>query len=330
MAQKHQAGGKHTSINMWFNWDTAHYYEVAREGYKPQANTYAFFPLYPMTVGLLSSVTAMPISITGLLLSNICLLLACFYIYKLALILWGKDEAMGRRCIKYLLLLPAGFVFSGFLSEPLYLLLAIAAFYYTYSKDWLYAGLAGFLLSLTRSVGVLIFIPIFIEYLAANEYSIKKALNLKLLYLGLIPLGTMVYAYFNYHLLGDALAFVKIQKTGWHNPLEVIFNGLNLTNINFIGVLVAVLMIALIITYIKKLPVGLSLFAFFMVLMPIISGPRYYPSLLRYLAVAFPVAMILAIMGRNKVRDEYLAVGLALLQGFLMVTWANCWLVYVV
>ena len=161
-------------------WDSGWYLPLAKYGYSAvisssaatigQAN-YAFFPLYPLLISLFEKIVG-NYFIAGLLIANISLIVACVYLYKLALVDFGQEISL--RAIQYCLLWPVAFIFSGVFTESLYLALAIAAFYYARKNNWLLACILGFFLALTRSIGALIVIPLLYEYLRTKSVSISS------------------------------------------------------------------------------------------------------------------------------------------------------------
>jgi hypothetical protein len=115
-------------FNIWRVWDSQQYIDIARDWYPHAAGaTYAYFPLYPFLMKLL----ALAINnyyFAGLIISNLCLFIACFYIYRLVSL--ESDEPTAQRAIKYLFLFPTAFILSAVLTESLFLALTIACFYY--------------------------------------------------------------------------------------------------------------------------------------------------------------------------------------------------------
>lgn len=196
--------------------------DIATHGYSTikdaggHAN-YAFFPLYPMCMRFLGSVIK-DNYLSGLIISNVCLLVSCVFLYKLVELDENKDTAL--RSVKYLFLFPTAYILSGVFTESLFLALALACFYYARKGNWFLVGILGFALSLTRSVGVFIILPVLYEYLKS------KSLDRDIFYLLLIPLGLILFMIYNYYLTGDFLAFVHIQSAwGRHlaNPLKTIY-----------------------------------------------------------------------------------------------------------
>lgn len=312
-------------VNMWLGWDSGHYFTIAQTGYEAERPNFGFFPLYPLVVMSLYLMTSLAVAIAGLIVSNLALLFACWFIYKLVRL--DHSEETAKRAIKYLLLLPAGFVFSGMLTEAMFVALALGAFYYARLNKWFTAGVLGGCLALTRSVGVFVAIPLFIEYMAQRKFRPLK-IRWNILALALIPIGLSLYMAYNYHLLGDYLGFANIQEGNMYNPLSVLWNGLS--SRWTLPVVLTSLMILLQLFFAKKLRLSYWVYGAIFTLIPIITGAHYLPSLLRYMTVVFPIAIILALVTKHKAIDDGLTIGLALLQGLLMVLWVNCWMVYLV
>ncbi|WP_269851356.1 hypothetical protein [Methanosarcina horonobensis] len=155
-------------LDIWGVWDTGWYLDISQNGYtaRPldelisfQTNV-VFFPLYPLLMRFLGSIIGNQYT-AGVIISNFSLIVACIYLYKLVRL--DSDESSAFRSVKYLLLFPISFILSGVFTESLYLALALMCFYYARTGKWQLAGIFGFFLSLTRSVGVLIVLPLLYE-----------------------------------------------------------------------------------------------------------------------------------------------------------------------
>ena len=76
---------------------------------------------------------------------------------------FGED--LISRTITYLLIFPTTFFFSGVYGESSFLALTVAAYYYTRTNRWLLAFILAALATLTRSQGMILALPLLIEYL---------------------------------------------------------------------------------------------------------------------------------------------------------------------
>src|SRR5665213_2675995 len=84
------------------------------------------------------------------------------YLYKL--IEHEYNRHVAQRATFYVSIFP-----TAVYSESLFLFLTVASFYYVRERRWVLAGAFGFLAALTRSEGVLLAAPLFIEWVIAAK-----------------------------------------------------------------------------------------------------------------------------------------------------------------
>ncbi len=316
-------------LSIWGVWDSGWYLDIAAFGYSATQRTdpdtlhqanYAFFPLYPLSMRALGPLVGGPFN-AGLVISNLCLLAGCFALLRLVEL--DHDTATARRAVKFLILVPTGFILSGVFSESLFLALAISAFLFVRLDRLPLAGAAGFLASLTRPVGVLLVLALALAYWRGRRAA-RRPIPARAAWLALAPLGLAAFAGFNYALTGNALAFARIQaswRPSFDSPLKVLATGLGSADVptcfSAWMTLVAVLLLAV---FARRLGLAYFVLGLLLILVPLSGGLTSMP---RYLLAVFPIPILLAQLGVRKSLDEALTVGLALLQGFLMVFWAN-------
>lgn len=309
-------------LDIWGVWDTGWYLGIAANGYSAipdallnnQAN-YAFFPLYPLLMRLLSFDNN-NIYLTGIIISNICLLISCIFLYCLTDLDGDRDIAI--RSVKYMIVFPTAFILSGVFTESLFLALALACFYYARKGNWFLVGLLGFFLSLTRSLGVFIILPVLYEYLKS------KPIGRDIFFLLMIPVGLLLFMACNYCLTGDLLAFMHIQSEWGRslaNPLHTLYNGLiGSGNANIFPGLFAIISLSMLILFYTKIRFSYWIFGMYSVIIPLLSGLYSMP---RITLVIFPLFILLARLTKQSDLDQMLVIFLALLQGCLMVFWSN-------
>lgn len=191
----------------WNRWDAANYVRIAEFGYQTRFDV-AFFPLFPLLIAIIS----FPFGhwaylVVGTLISNLALLGALFVMYQLAVDSEGEEVA--SRTLLYLCIFPTAFFFFAAYNESLFLFLTAAAFLAMRRQRWWLAGLLGFFAALTRSAGVLLVLPYLYELWISQRD--RRGLLLKLLPIGLIPLGTLLYCLYCWQIRGDPLAFANLQ-----------------------------------------------------------------------------------------------------------------------
>lgn len=310
-------------LSIWSVWDSSWYLEIATTGYSTAVNylgeaNYAFFPLYPMLIRL-ASVNG-DYLLSGLLVSNICLLIACVYLYKFVAL--DSPDGTALRSIKYLFLFPTAFLFSAVLSESLFLALAIACLYYARKGKWPLAGVLGFFIALSRPPGVIIVLPLLYEYFRQSGFKIKPDALLLLL----PPIGLSLYAAYNWHLTGDPLGFVHIMAT-WGGqptlPFTEIINRINHQNkwILF-GALYTCGAIGLMIAFARKVDFGAWLLGVLLIMIPLFTTQSGF-SMLRYITVVFPLFIIFAKLGEDRRADAIMTIVFAITQVIFMAHWTT-------
>ncbi|MCZ8036650.1 MAG: hypothetical protein O9276_00560 [Microcystis sp. LE17-20A] len=294
-------------LDSFFRWDSGWYNGIIQGGYsyntEKQSNV-AFFPLYPILVKAIASLTSLSVPISGLLLSNLCLILALFFVYKISNIYLNK-----RGCEKVLILMlvfPTSFFYSCFYTESLYLLTTAACFYFFLNKKYFWSGFFGFFASLTRVTGVIIFLAFAIELLW--KYLKKKELpKRESLFLLLIPCGLIAYMVFLAWKFNEPLAFVKIQDLWGRNervfPLITLINYWKNINfmfpkdannaVRFLDTFFSSFFLGILLFSIIKKPLNISLliFAFLSIFLPLSTGTTQ--SMMRYMMTIFPIFIIL-------------------------------------
>jgi hypothetical protein len=324
-------------LDIWGVWDSYWYINIAEDGYSAQIGTdfsktqanYAFFPLYPMLMRLVGTFIGGKYFLAGIIVSNVCLIVACFLFSRLVQL--KSDRQTSLQSVKFLLLSPTAFIFSGVFTESLYLMLAVLCFYLAEKRQWLLVGITGFFLALSRSVGVLIIIPMLYEYFQSKEFQFKK-IRYDILFLLLIPLGLTLFAIYNYHLTGNFFAFSQIQS-GWNrklsDPLTALIKGfrrgLLQPDVKIIFKMKALLestfsvaALGFLGVYFRKISFSYWIFGIYSIVIPLLAGVDSMP---RFILPIFPLYIVLAKLASDRTFDRTATLSLGLLQGFLMVFW---------
>ena len=219
-------------LTSWNHWDAANYTRIAQFGYQSIYDT-AFFPLFPWLIqGIAFLFGNHGYIAIGMILSNLALLGALFVLYQIAADTLG--DQVGRRTILYLCIFPTAFFFFAAYNESLFLFLTASSFLAMRRQKWWLAGLLGLFAALTRSAGLFLVIPYLYELWLARESIIgshrsasHKILSMlpRVLPILLIPLGTLLYGFYCWHLFQDPLAFATVQSH-WSRHLAWPWDGL--------------------------------------------------------------------------------------------------------
>ena len=186
---------------MLSRWDAAWHVEIARDGYRYEPgvpSNAAFFPLYPLLIRATHALLLLPANdywwfVIAIAISNVALLIGLTYFR--ALLAMDFDEDLISRTITYLLIFPTTFFFSGVYSESSFLALTVAAYYYARINRWLLACILAALATLTRSQGMVLALPLLIEYLHERNFRLQK-IGWNITAFALVPTALLAFALF--------------------------------------------------------------------------------------------------------------------------------------
>lgn len=300
----------------WANFDGEHYLSIAIFGYKEFEQ--AFFPVYPALI----SIFARPFSsdlfslllnstVAGLIISNTAFALALLLLFKLISLDFPKKIAFIT--IILLLVFPTSFYFGSVYSESLFLLLSVSSFYFARKKRWFLASIFGFIASATRVFGFLLLPALLIEaYLQKEKFS-------SVFWIIFIPLGLILYMFYQYLTVGDPIAFYHLQeRVGQQHQQGIIL--LPQVYFRYIKLLLAVdylqpiyqtiilefavgilFFLLPIYGYFKKVRLSYLFYSMIGFLLPTIQGS--FSSIPRYVIVFFPAFLVAAIWinGRSEI-----------------------------
>jgi len=319
-------------LDLFFTWDSRWYMSIIDEGYHyipGKESSIGFFPLYPLLIKTFSLIFGNP-KLIGFIISNIALLAASIYLYKL--IKLDFKDSIAFKTVFYMLIFPLSFFFSIFYTEGIFLFLTISCFYYARKKKWLAASVLGFFLSLTRSLGFLMLLPILVEYLDIDFKNFKidkKKVKKDMLYLLLIPSGLLSFMAYSYIKFGDFLAYFH-SKSAWGNKLTSIFTTLNSVRyyepfykLIFIGSLIFALIFIIYLIYYRvriSYIIYSSLFLFAYLSVGILEG------IPRYVSILFPLYLGMSLASKNKFLSYFLTLfSIALLTLFTILFVNGFW-----
>ena len=332
-------------LRFWTCADSTHYLDIARDWYLSEGSMdrlvqLVFLPGYPLAIRLMH-IFVRNYLYAGLLVSALSFAGAGCVIYRLARLDMGHAGAV--RTLKYLCLMPGAFFFAAPMSESLFLLLCTLCVYCARKGRWLAGCLFGALASFTRSLGLMLFVPLFFELVSSLAKGKKPPRPLlRFAAMLLIPLGFGAYCAVNYAVSGDPFKFMEYQGQHWGQHMGFFFNtasyqlrqavenyasdptivlGLWLPNlICTFGSLVLMLSAA------KRLRPSYT--AWFLAYFVIAIGATWLLSAPRYLAALLPLPMALSSLSKRPWADNVLTGLLALFSLFYLTAFALRWQVY--
>jgi Gpi18-like mannosyltransferase len=196
---------------MWHQWDSKHYFDLAENGYKPPGagTTLVLPPLLPLLILAGSWITGSLMS-GGVLIATLISFLPGLLLYQLARCDLGEEDAY--RAMLVLLLFPTSFFLHIVYTEGLFLTTVLAAFLGARRGRWGAVALFGLLAGLTR-INAFVIAPALLVEAWGTE---PRGRLVRLLSCLTVGIGIAAYLGINYAVAGDPLAFLLVQKEGFH------------------------------------------------------------------------------------------------------------------
>ncbi len=285
-------------------WDSYWYLSIVEHGYvttefnQPGGTNFAFYPLYPALIWLLSAATGMAPQIAGAVLSNGFFLGALFLLFALCL-RWSGDRVVAGFAVMLLCWIPEGFIFSVVYTESLFMLLSMASILLFERKQNLLAGICAGLGSAVRTNGVLI-----IAYFGLSlirERGVVGAFKFwrepeRYLPIIMTPIGLFVFWWICMLTVGDAFAQRTTLIRGWNagldwpwvNIVKHLLSG-NAASIAFIVTNLLMFVASLTLLTRKNGTTNWILFAWCFANFLLFWSNTLSNSLLRYAIVLFPI-----------------------------------------
>ncbi len=320
---------------IWGNFDGVHYVSIANSGY--QYPNYAFFPLYPLFISIIKSVTFLQTLQVGLVISYISFLLSLFFVYKIILLDFKKTVAF--RSIVFLLFFPLTFYYTSVYADSLYLLLSVVSFYAARKKNWFLAGIFGFLAGLNRLIGIVLLPVLLLEWYAQHKWKmedgrwkiiISRFFRDKAFFILLIPLGIIGYGVYLQINFGDFFLFQKAMVEWGQSklviPLQVVYRYFKIfttTQINIIYFIAIVEFVSTILYFLltwyvfKKTRVSYGLLMLLTFLIPALTGT--FQGMPRYILHTFPAFIALALLTNRSKKLFWATIAIFLVLQFVFV-----------
>jgi hypothetical protein len=303
-------------IDGWSLWDSDYYTAIALHGYtfrNAEWPSIPFFPLYPALIRLILPLCGGDAALAGALVANTALVVALVLLYQLLRIDFG--EALAVRTILVLLAFPMSLFFAANYTESLALALIVLAAWALRRQYWWLAGIAGFLLALTRLPGILVAPIILLIYLDHQQWRWRR-IRWEALAATLPALGLLVFMAYQWYRFGTPLAFLQAQSQ-WEQHLsppwaipQTLIERLGNEWLAIYGLHLAIwgLFIILAIATWRKLP---RLYALVLLLLVPAYLASWAFSIGRHVLIGFPAFVVLAIWSESR-RVGWLLFGIML------------------
>jgi hypothetical protein len=208
-------GGRDPSgiLDHMMQWDAHWYVNIIKEHYVIDPASPAFYPLFPIVIGGLSSATfhCIPYSFLGLFVNTVALGFAVR-----ALLMISREFGI-QKCryvaVALFLTAPAAIFMHLFYTEAIFIALGFSAYAFALRGRWLPMAVALALLTAARLPALLFVGLCGLEYLRAYNWNIKEAVNRNLAYFLLAPTGFLLYGLYLLAVRGDCFAMFNAYKS---------------------------------------------------------------------------------------------------------------------
>lgn len=323
--------------DLWNVWDAPHYISVASSGYQKlgvEANFIIYLPLFPLLISIFKFIFQTSNLIAGYLTSFFTSILLAITLYKLTLLDYPKKTAIFS--VLMLFIFPTSFFLHIPYTESLFILLAVAAFYFVRKKYYWLSFICVGLATFTKLAGLALFPAIFLEILFFdrkyfNQKSIYSKLGILLFGAILSLSGFLVYLFLNYFLWGDFLYFTLIQKQHWYEVFapfgQGLINafrslswrtGLEGVMLSYGQILAFILGLLMSIYVLFKVRISYGIFMFINLFFS--YSMSFWICMPRYILTLFPMYIVLAKFSNNKVfRYSWISISIILLIIFSLI-----------
>jgi MFS family permease len=315
-------------------WDANHYERVAEIGYRDNPDDrlfIVFFPLFPLMIRIFHFVIP-DYYVAGMAVSFVASIGAGFFLQALVSKDGGDDEEADR-ALWYMALFPTAYFLAMPYTEALFLMMTTGAFLAARNGRWGWAGSIGMLASLTRFPGILLAPALMLEAFHQNRWRIPW----HAVWIGLVPVGFLIYLGINWWVLGDPFEFVEIQRDHWFLgmawPWEVIDNTIyqieeyppGPTRVSIYELRAASMILGSVLLLIGSRWLRPSYTLFGWLSMILLSSGSFQISFPRYLLGIFPLFLVMARLGSRPSVHQTLLTSSAIMMGVLFVVYATNW-----
>ena len=226
----------------------------------------------------------------------------------------------------FLLIFPTAVFFDAVYTESLFLLFSILTFYFALKRRFVPAGAFALLASLTRVTGVLLALPLLVEYVAAWKGE-RRRLSWDVLAVGMPILGLVGFFAYHWNAFGSPTLFFEVQKTWGRGFALNAEHFLTLTppaTVNLaLDAFFALLILGSAYAVWKRLRPSYAVYTVLGVLVPILTGTLM--SVGRYAAVLFPVFLWVASWKHRGAKAAWAFVSILLFALYLQLYVTNYW-----
>ncbi len=316
--------------------DALWFLRIATEGYRIDDGSAAFFPLYPMAVRVVAWLPGVGPLAAALLVSNAALFGALVVLHALTRLELGMEHA--RRTLYLLAFFPTAVFLLAPYAESLFLLLSLGAFWFARQGRWAWAAVMGAGAALTRSVGLILILALWVEALRQWRKEGETPLP-RLIAAAAVAVGPLLYFAWWWVRHGDLFAPLNAQSTwrpaGTQGPWLTIWRAIDhawdYRTWWAMDLLIVALAVAGVVLAARRVPLTYTAYAAGSLLLPLLLpfDGRPLLSVPRFMVVVFPLAWGWSLAASCDRPPEAAVVGtFAALYGLLSVLFITWWYVF--
>jgi len=316
--------GWHMLVTSLQRQDAQWFLRLATTGYAPGDHSAAFFPVYPLAIRTVDLVPGIGPLGAGLLVANAAAFGALLLLH--ALTRWELGAVAARRAVLFTALFPTAFFLYAPYTESTFLLTSVATFWFARRDRWGWAAVTGAVAAATRSVGILLILPLWVEAITRSRRDGRPLLP-RLAAAAAVAIGPLLYAgwwAWRYHDLWAPLDAQRAWRPdGAQPPWVTLWWGLRFAwryqTWWLIDITVVSLAIVGIMLVVRRIPLSYTIYATSSVLLPLLLPLASRPllSMPRFVAVLFPVSWGWAIAAERR-RPPETAILVAFAGGFCL------------
>jgi hypothetical protein len=193
---------------IWIQWDAGWYRSIVLYGYAANPESMAFFPLYPLTIKIVTDITGWFEELSAVMVAWVSYLAALLLMYRLARLI--RDEhGFALTTILHMMLFPTAFFFLAGYAESMFVAFTILGTY-LYIRKPAQAWLGSISIGLSASVrplGWVAGIIYLVEFIRVRDFSAKPVFAFAINSLVIIS-GTALYFYYLYTLTGSWTTYI--------------------------------------------------------------------------------------------------------------------------
>jgi Gpi18-like mannosyltransferase len=285
------------------NWDGPNYLRIAVHGYNKASTN--FFPLYPISIRLVSDVAGSTLD-AAILIAWLSFLGAVYLFLQILKHLFKiKDNAEAFKGLLLFALFPTAMFFLATYTESLFAFLALGAIYYTLKKRYLVSAIFLLFCGATHITGALVILLI-----GMMMWEEKEKIWKILATMAIGSLGLIAYSVYLWHKFRDPFGFILSQKGhGWFiSSYTSLLSQIDLFNVIFILLILAA------IYYWWNRRRSFAIYSFLFLLIPLLG--KQFGGFNRYVLMVFPVQFMLFAYLRKK------TIAYQLCLSFFAISWA--------